>query len=78
MEPAAYFLIVYAIGMFIGGILTAFITGTKDSTDVPADGADISVGIGMSCFWPLVLALFIIYVPFYGVYKLGQLYGRRP
>jgi len=78
MEPGVYILGVYATGVAIGGAITAFLSGTEDNTDLPETHEDIiSMRIGMSFFWPLILAGFTIYAPFYGIYKFGQWYGRR-
>jgi hypothetical protein len=78
MGTEVYLLGVWATGATIGAAITAFLSGTEDNTDLPERHEDtISMRIGMSIAWPLILAVFTIYAPFYVIYKLGQLYGRR-
>jgi hypothetical protein len=79
MHPGLYLLGVYLTGAAIGAATTAFLAGRSDNTDKREEREDdiVSARLGVSFLWPLVLVAAIAYSPFYGIYKLGQWYGKR-
>lgn len=78
MIPVMYLLVPWAVGVAVGLAATAVITGIRDNTDNrDSKEDDISVGVGVSLFWPLVVAIGLTFAPFYALHKFGQWYGRR-
>jgi len=75
-----HLLVTWGIGVVLGLAVSAVVAGVMDNTDnrLPeVKGDDISLCIGASIFWPVIVAGLLAFAPFYALYKLGQWYGRR-
>lgn len=64
-------MITYLSGVVLIFVISVFCAGYKNYSDY------IVIGMWVSIFWPLVVTATVVFIPLFGVYKLGRVLSAR-